>query len=175
MSARSAHIIGDGPAGLVAALALAQRGWRVSLKAACRQRPARIDVLGGAALPVLERLGLGRNDVTGVARPCPGRWVDWGGEPYCVDHMRSLSGAWSVDRPAFDELLAGLAIRSGVRFGETDDTDPKGWTIDAADRGSRTPRLLQQIELLDDVVDQLQASCGRLADVPGIGHREQPQ
>lgn len=131
MSARSAHIIGDGPAGLVAALALAQRGWRVSLKAASRKRPARIDVLGGSALPVLERLGLGRNDVTGVARPCPGRWVDWGGEPYCVDHMRSLSSAWSVDRPAFDELLAGHAARSGVRFGEIDDTDPKGWTIDA--------------------------------------------
>lgn len=133
MTSPIANVVGDGPAGLTAALALARRGWHVSVKTASRRRPARIDVLGGTAFSVLERLGLNRSDLIGVATPCPGRWVHWGSEPHTVDHLRSLSGAWSIDRPAFDNLLADHAARSGVSFAESD--DPNGWTLDATGVG----------------------------------------
>lgn len=144
MSARTARVVGDGPAGLVAALTLAGRGWRVTVEPAAatsvrRRRTARIDVLGGSALPVLARLGIAPDRLLGVASPCPGRWTRWASDAHAVDHVRTLESAWSVDRPGFDRLLAERAAEIGVRFAGPGGTPGAGrdasWTILATGGG----------------------------------------
>jgi 2-polyprenyl-6-methoxyphenol hydroxylase-like FAD-dependent oxidoreductase len=145
VSVRSARVVGDGPAGLVAALALAGRGWRVTIEAAGsgrRRRMARIDVLAGSALPVLARLGIPKRRLLRIASPCPGRWTRWGGEAHAVDYVRSLRSAWAVDRPGFDRLLAERAAEVGVRFAGPGDASSQGydpsWTILATGGGEAT-------------------------------------
>lgn len=147
MTARTARIIGSGPAGLIASLALARRGWLVSIagrrpevRGRAADRPGRIDVLGGSVLPVLESLGISRSDLRGVATQCPGRWMQWGGQPHMVDHFRSLESAWAVRRPQFDDLLAERAIAAGACLNSVDtcrQLSHDTWTIIA--NGGREP------------------------------------
>lgn len=147
MTYRSARIVGDGPAGLVAALALVQQGWRVDVTAPqwrrAARRPDRIDVLGGSALSVLERLGIPPRDLLAVATPCPGRWTRWSEEAHEVDHFRTFETAWAVTRPGFDALLAERAVAAGVRFsGPEGDASTErsrcSWTILATGSGEET-------------------------------------
>ncbi|HWE15776.1 MAG TPA: hypothetical protein VG758_01135 [Hyphomicrobiaceae bacterium] len=117
-SARAAYVIGDGPAALTAATALAQRGWAVDLTGWAKPdgRHTRVDVLGGAALGPLARLGISRDDLLAVARPCPGTWSRWGKDSHCLDHASSLHGAWAVDRAGLIALLRQRALSAGVRL-----------------------------------------------------------
>lgn len=118
ISSRRAEVLGDGPAALAAALGLARRGWRVDLVVPPRRAKeiSRIDVLGGSALATLARLGVSRDDMLAVARPCPGTWSHWGREgPSGMDYLATPQGpAWAVDRCGFDALLEARALAAGV-------------------------------------------------------------
>ncbi|MBP2470649.1 2-polyprenyl-6-methoxyphenol hydroxylase-like FAD-dependent oxidoreductase [Sinorhizobium meliloti] len=115
-----ADIVGDGPAALVAAMALAQRGWGVRLINPSRRqsRQSRIDVLGASALSVLLRLGLSPHEIHTVARPCPGSWCRWDtDDAHCHDYLTGPFGsAWAVDRASFEVLLRDHVAKAGVTF-----------------------------------------------------------
>jgi 2-polyprenyl-6-methoxyphenol hydroxylase-like FAD-dependent oxidoreductase len=137
--ARRVEVLGEGPAGLTTALALAQRGWAVHLAAPLRyaKQSSRTDVLAGSALAVLERLGISRADLLAVARPCPGTWSHWGAEGASnFDYLATPYGpAWAVDRAGFDALLNARAATSGVTRGAHGDI---GWRIVASGRLTET-------------------------------------
>jgi len=130
---RTALIVGDGPAGLAAAITLAQRRWTVTMTAPARRNPVpRVDVLGGSALPALHRLGATATRLQQVGRACPGVWSHWAGvEAASQDAILSPSGpSLSVDRAGFRALLLELAVACGIRL-VTRDHEPNDpdWTI----------------------------------------------
>lgn len=132
---RSAQVVGAGPAALVAAIALAQRGWTINLTAGPRRarRSARIDVLAGSALTTLRRLGIAREDLQTVAQPCPGTWSNWAGEfEGGADHVTSPFGhSWAVNRDRFEHLLRNRAADFGVTWDEQPGADERdhGWRL----------------------------------------------
>jgi 2-polyprenyl-6-methoxyphenol hydroxylase-like FAD-dependent oxidoreductase len=133
---RRAEVLGDGPAALAVAIALARRGWVVGVVAPRRRakREVRIDVLEGSALPALARLGVSRDDMLAVARPCPGTWSRWGAEGAAsFDYLATPHGpAWAVDRAGFEALLCTRATTVGVTHASG--REPVGWRILASGR-----------------------------------------
>lgn len=79
-------------------------------------RASRTDVLSGSVLATLARIGVSREDMLAVARPCPGTWSRWGmEEASSFDYLATPQGAaWAVDRSHFDDLLKRRATAAGV-------------------------------------------------------------
>jgi flavin-dependent dehydrogenase len=109
-------VIGGGPAGSAAALALAQLGVAVLLVDPGVARPPVGETLPPSAKPLLDRLGL-RDRVAGAGfLPSVGNWSAWGGaEPWGRDFLYHRNGhGWHLDRQRFDALLRTAAQAAGA-------------------------------------------------------------
>ena len=139
-----AVVVGAGPAGLVASLALARRGWNVRLvsRPERRPRPARIDVLSASAIPTLLGLGISHDEIHDIASPCPGTWCRWEAEASGHDYLNGPFGAaLAVDRTSLDRLLCEYVSKAGIPM-DVDDCsgrpvdDGRTWTILASGNGN---------------------------------------
>ena len=112
-------VIGGGPAGTSAAIALASAGRQVFLAESTCYVGNRIgETLPPAANLVLDRLGIDRETVESCGLRCPGAVSTWGSELlYRNDSLFDPDGnGMHLDRVAFDRLLACRAEASGVRL-----------------------------------------------------------
>jgi flavin-dependent dehydrogenase len=110
-------IVGGGPAGSAAALALAERGREVLVVERSDYRAARIgETLPPAANPVLSRLGLGSGPAVFAHLECPGIVSLWGSDtPHINDAFFDPDGnGLHVDRASFDAALARRAEDAGA-------------------------------------------------------------
>lgn len=115
-------IVGGGPAGAAAAIALARAGRRVLLADACgangRPRDAfRIgEGLPAAARPLLQALGVLERTLADGHRASPGTQAWWGSDtPHTEDAMRTLQGrGLQLDRIRFDAMLRAAAGEAGA-------------------------------------------------------------
>jgi flavin-dependent dehydrogenase len=111
-------VIGAGPAGATAALALARLGIAALLVEPGQHRPPVGETLPPSARPLLDRLGL--RDV--VERegflPSVGTWSAWGyAEPWGRDFLFDRHGhGWHLDRRRFDALLRRAAEAAGAEL-----------------------------------------------------------
>jgi len=110
-------VVGGGPAGTSAAIALARAGARVILLERSGYAGDRV----GETFPPevrfpLERLGVWDRFVAGGHVPSPGILAAWGGpEPRANDFILNPHGAgWTVDRRRFDAMLADAALDAGA-------------------------------------------------------------
>jgi 2-polyprenyl-6-methoxyphenol hydroxylase-like FAD-dependent oxidoreductase len=152
---RRATVHGSGPAALATAITLAQSGWSVCIRPTARsaRQAARVDVLEGAALPVLSYLGIQRQDLLDVARPCPGIWSHWGMEPHAKDHFAGLHGpAWAVMRPALEEMMISRATALDIDQCEAIAGADDGWQIVAVGRLGTAYRVGEQPVADDELV-----------------------
>ena len=110
-------VIGGGPAGAAAALALAQRGLSVAVLAGRHRNAIRI---GETVSPSIKRclckLGLWDDFVAARHRPAPSTLVVWGSPtPYENEFILSPYGVgWHLDRNRFDEMLISAARTAGA-------------------------------------------------------------
>lgn len=145
-----AVVLGGGPAGTAAALALARAGRPVALLdrgSVAPRRLSRGESLPPAAGPLLRALGVMEGFRAGPHLPCYGSQSAWGdGELRGTDFIRDPNGpGWRLDRPAFDALLVGAARHAGaVVFPETvpvaaNRTVDGLWRLDAERREGVVP------------------------------------
>jgi flavin-dependent dehydrogenase len=113
-------IAGGGPAGSAAARELSGAGWRVAVVDRGRRRPvpARAETLPGAAVPLLERLGVADAMDNGSHLPALARRSHWGAEvprerPAVLD---PYGEGRHIDRPQFDAVLRAGAQAAGARW-----------------------------------------------------------
>ncbi len=109
-------VIGGGPAGASAALALARLGARVALVDRGVARPRLGESLPPAATPVLGELGVWADPEAAGHRRSPGFRSRWGGpEAAEVDFVRQPYGTgWRLDRGRFDAHLVRSARAAGA-------------------------------------------------------------
>jgi flavin-dependent dehydrogenase len=143
-------VIGGGPAGAAAALALARLGIATVLVAASAMHPSVGETLPPAARPVLDRLGL-RQIVEGEGYlPSLGNWSVWGtAEPWGRDFIFNCHGhGWHLDRRGFDALLraaarnAGAHLVSGTTLIGSAPMPGGGFRLHLAQRGEFAARLV---------------------------------
>lgn len=177
MTSADAIVIGGGPAGAAAAIALAKAGAAVLVFERTRYDVERVgETLARVSGVWLRRLGV---DLTGVANlASPGVVSCWERPaPVATDLLFAPDGdGWHVDRRSLDAALAkaaskaGAMVRTGlrvtvcrrvgdcwqVRAGDTEYTTP--WVIDAAGRsGHLNGRRLR--------IDRMVAAVARLTEV----------
>jgi flavin-dependent dehydrogenase len=137
-------IVGAGPAGCAAALALRRRG--VARVMLVDQPVAHGLHIGAAATPdvpglVAQLMGGVAVDPPAAQRSCVGTLSCWGGVSRRADVMRrGLAPDWPLDRAAFDQGLRELAVAAGALLrcpARCDDVSrtPGGWVV-ALDDGS---------------------------------------
>ncbi len=164
MSAPIVAVIGAGPAGASAALALARLGVGVMLLEPGQHRSAVGETLAPGARPLLERLGLREAIEREGFLASAGNWSVWGhAEPWGREFLFDRHGhGWHLDRRRFDALLrrsaeaAGASLRRGVGLADATPRAGGGFdliftggggttaelVIDASGRGSRFARAL---------------------------------
>lgn len=107
-------IVGAGPAGIAAAIRLADFGRDVCLVAPSPlRRNRRWESLTPIALRLLDALGLGAALTQIGCEPSHATSVTWGGD---VDRASHAGTAFLVDRVRFDACLMDVARRRGVRL-----------------------------------------------------------
>jgi flavin-dependent dehydrogenase len=111
-------VIGAGPAGSSAALALARLGIAVLLVESGKHRPAVGEILPANARPLLQRLGLRDSIEREGFLPSVGSWSVWGSpEPWGRDSLFDRYGhGWHLDRRRFDALLRRSAEAAGAQL-----------------------------------------------------------
>ncbi|HEY1342798.1 MAG TPA: hypothetical protein VGF59_35085 [Bryobacteraceae bacterium] len=111
-----AAVAGGGPAGAVAALSLARRGWRVCLYDASVFGSDRFgETLPPEINPVLRELNLWDEFLALDPLESPGMLSSWGGVRAEQDFIRNPHGpGWHIDRNCFDEMLRVQAVAAGV-------------------------------------------------------------
>ncbi len=111
-------VAGGGPAGAMAALALARQGWRVALvEATAYDLPRYGETLPPEINSVLRDLGLWDDFQALSPLESSGMISIWGDSiPVETDFVRNVHGhGWHIDRGRFDEMLVKAAARAGVR------------------------------------------------------------
>jgi flavin-dependent dehydrogenase len=112
-----AVVLGGGPAGLSAAIALAGRGLRTIVLTLARNEGDRVgESHSPAAGPLLRELGVWEAFVADGHAPCFGNSSAWGsGELRHHDFLRDpLGQAWHIDRRRFESRLAERAASAGA-------------------------------------------------------------
>jgi flavin-dependent dehydrogenase len=112
-------VIGGGPAGAAAALALVQKGLAVALLAKPGGQIPRIgETVPPAIVRPLARLGLWNEFLAGQHSEAPGIVSIWGGEqPYENDFIFNPYGpGWHLDRARFDAMLLAAARKAGAEI-----------------------------------------------------------
>lgn len=111
-------IVGGGPAGAAAALALARLGVRVVMIESGRLRPPVGETLPPAVRPVLDRLDLRATVEAEGFLPSVGTYAAWGeADPWGRDFLFSRHGhGWHLDRRRFDALLREAARAAGAQL-----------------------------------------------------------
>jgi flavin-dependent dehydrogenase len=110
-------VVGGGPAGSAAAMALAAAGREVVVVERTNYCGPRVgETLPPAANPILARLGLKDFLATASCLHCPGTICSWGRpDPYVNDFLFDPDGAGlHLDRGAFDAALAAKAVEAGA-------------------------------------------------------------
>lgn len=116
---RDVVVLGGGPAGAAAALALARRGLRVALIHQPR-RGAR--VVGETVPPTIKRslarLGLWKSFLVAGHQRSAGTVVIWGKEDFYENEfiLNPYGCGWHLDREAFDRMLLAAAVNAGVEI-----------------------------------------------------------
>jgi flavin-dependent dehydrogenase len=139
-------VLGGGPAGAAAALALARKGHAVALLA---KMPRAAPPIGETVPPeikvALAQLSLWDTFVASGHAPSPGTVVSWGSEQaHENDFLFSPYGdGWHLDRAAFDAMLLDAARRAGAETCVVPIVDCRrdgqGWIIRLEGRaGART-------------------------------------
>lgn len=142
-----AMVAGAGPAGAVAALVLARRGYRVLLadEVVCPARKIG-EALPGAAVRLLRSLGLPAPAAGGPHAPIGGNLLAWNSETLvAVDFFRDPHGpGWRLDRSRFDADLRAAAEAAGAvrRIARVCDVRrlDDGWQVGFGDGGSEVAR-----------------------------------
>lgn len=142
-------IAGRGPAGLAAAIALAERGIEVLTLAPATPIPAlsRAEMLPGAARAILQRLGVG--DILTQSVTLQGLRQNWKGshlELHEALPAAALPVGWSLDRRALHSALQDRAAALGVtsvqgRLRRISGA-PGQWNVHLSDGSKLTARLL---------------------------------
>ncbi len=165
-------IVGGGPAGAAAAIALARGGRRVLLADACgangRPRDAfRIgEGLPAAARPLLQALGVLACTLADGHRTSPGTQAWWGSDtPHTEDAMRTLQGrGLQLDRVRFDAMLRAAACQAGAECVEAAQL-----RLDAAGDAATPHRLRLHRANVDDDTGGDAVEAGWLIDAGGRG------
>jgi flavin-dependent dehydrogenase len=116
MSATDVLVLGGGPAGCAAAIALTAAGRKVTVLERSRYDGVRLgETLPPEAAPLLHRLGVWEAFARAGHLPSPGIVSVWGGEgPYENDFIFNPYGnGWHLDRRRFDDLLATAVEERG--------------------------------------------------------------
>jgi len=147
-------IAGGGPAGLSAAIALAERGFAVTVVDPDESTVStRCEMLPPAAGPVIGRLGIA--DIVRQAIALEGVTSHWGVRPRHEDAFRH-DGGWSVERRVIEGRLRSRAERLGARLCKFSvrslEGRPGAWRIRLSAR---------------DVTSQADISCRYLVDATG--------
>lgn len=111
-------IIGGGPAGCAAAIALAQCGISVALIEKTRYDQTRIgETLLPAARVPLAKLGVWDEFLSDNHAPSPANISAWGESEIKENHFiyNPYGNGWHIDRARFDAMLACVAASVGVR------------------------------------------------------------
>jgi flavin-dependent dehydrogenase len=112
----TATIIGAGPAGSMAAMLLARRGWLVTLVEQHRFPRDKVcgECLSALGIEVLERHGLA--DVVRTLDPVTLRWTTLVSPDGDEATIELPSPMWGISRLALDTLLVGQAVDAGARL-----------------------------------------------------------
>lgn len=165
-------IVGGGPAGCAAAIALARLGRRVLLVERSRYDRVRIgETLPPRARPLLAALGLPAQLQDEGHLPAPGIVSAWGSaEPYCNDFIVNPYGSgWHLDRSRFDRMLAGRARDCGADVREDTtvaalEPEDDGWRVELrGPRGGETVLCRFAVDATGRGASPLKRRAGRRA------------
>jgi flavin-dependent dehydrogenase len=112
-------VVGSGPAGATAALALAREGAQVALIGSPRRGGRSVgETVSPEAASLIARLGLREIFRSTGSIETPGSLASWGGESLrSRDFIFSPHGSgWQVNRPLFDEMLVQSARTAGATW-----------------------------------------------------------
>ena len=139
-------VIGGGPTGTAAAIALARGGRSVAVLERSRYEHARIgEVLPPVARSPLIKLGVWGRFITEGHASSPGILSAWGqDEPYENHFIFNPYGpGWHLDRRRFDTMLAlaareaGTRVCQGARVTSCVPAASRGWQVELASNGRR--------------------------------------
>jgi flavin-dependent dehydrogenase len=136
-------VVGGGPAGAAAALALGRAGRRILLLDAVAPGTFRVgEALPPAARPLLRDLGLLDRVAAGGHLPCYGNLSAWGSpDLHPTDFLFDTNGhGWHLDRARFDAQVrdaareAGAQVRTGARLAGAERVGD-GWRVSWSEAG----------------------------------------
>jgi flavin-dependent dehydrogenase len=145
-------VVGAGPAGAAAAIALARTGARVLLIGSAKAPPAgTLELLSGHARHSLDTLGL-TGTVVARAPVCAATISRWGGADFAerAGILDPAGPGWVVDRHWLNPVFLAASRAAGVRHLPAQVTgavrDGLGWTLHCADGAAvqliTTPRVI---------------------------------
>ncbi len=153
-------IVGGGPAGAAAAIALAGNGRRVLLLEEAHPRDFKIgESLPPAARPILKELGVWDRFTVEGHLPSYGNLSAWGTRSlHCSEFIYDPNGhGWHLDRARFDKMLRDAARSAGAEVHE-------GATLKHMARAQ--PDNLWRLSISGGQ-DNLEAQCRRVIDASG--------
>lgn len=157
VAAAEVAVLGGGPAGMAAALALAREGFSVAvLERTDYDAPRLGETLPPWVIRPLARLGVWETFLRAGHQPAPGIISEWGGSGVSSnDFIFNPHGTgWHLDRARFDRMLAdaaeaaGCSVYRSVRAKQCSRSERGAWRILAG--GGEADTLLIEAEWLID-------------------------